>query len=139
MKSLRTVEQGVAAQLVVGCDYSLPVSMRLQYDPTDPYVVRAAFFVDSGEPVEWTLGRDLLANGMKGAEGYADVRIWPAVVRGDQAMYIALGSPAGTALLEVPMRHVRTFLEDTEALVPRGTESAHIDWGVEMAHLLSES
>ncbi|MFD5061919.1 MULTISPECIES: hypothetical protein [unclassified Streptomyces] len=44
MKSLRTVVQEVAAQLVVTRDYSLPLCMRLRYEPSDPYVVRATFF-----------------------------------------------------------------------------------------------
>jgi hypothetical protein len=53
-------------------------------------------------------------------------------------MYIVLGSPAGTALLEVPVQDVRTFLEDTESLVPRGTESGHIDWELELANLFAK-
>ncbi|MFJ8021464.1 SsgA family sporulation/cell division regulator [Streptomyces sp. NPDC096311] len=139
MKSLRTVAQGVTAQLVVSRAYSLPLCMRLRYEPADPYVVHAVFFTHSDEPVEWVLGRDLLADGLKGSAGDGDVRIWSAVGRGDQAMYIVLASRAGTALLEVPVQDVRTFLESTEALVPRGTESGHIDWDVELACLLSQS
>lgn len=53
-------------------------------------------------------------------------------------MYIALGSPADAALLEVPVQDVRTFLEHTEALVPRGTESGHIDWNLELANLFTK-
>lgn len=139
MKSLRTVVQGVTAQLVVSRAYSLPLCMSLRYEPADPYVVRALFFTHSDEPVEWVLGRDLLAEGLKGSAGGGDVRIWSAVSRGDQAMYIVLGSRAGNALLEVPVQDVSTFLENTEALVPRGTESGRIDWDVELAHLLKES
>ncbi|MFF3920728.1 SsgA family sporulation/cell division regulator, partial [Streptomyces sp. NPDC001852] len=113
--------------------------MRLRYEPADPYVVRAAFFVHSDEPVEWVLGRDLLADGLEGSAGYADVRIWSAADRGDPTMYIALRSRAGTALVEVPLHDVKTFLERTEALVPRGTESERIDWDAELAYLLSQS
>ncbi|MFE8949435.1 SsgA family sporulation/cell division regulator [Streptomyces sp. NPDC007856] len=136
-KPLKTVERRVAVQLVVSHAYSLPLCARLRYEPTDPYVVRALSFVDCDEPVEWVLGRDLLADGLKGSAGCADVRIWSAAGRGDQSIYIALGSPAGTALLEVPVRDLTSLLENTEALVPRGTESGHIDWDVELAHLLS--
>ncbi|MGW7385031.1 SsgA family sporulation/cell division regulator [Streptomyces sp. NPDC054794] len=135
-KSLKAVERQVSVQLVVSRAYSLPLCIRLRYEPTDPYVVRTVFFVDCDEPVEWVLGRDLLTDGLKGCAGCADVRIWSAVGRGDQWMYIALGSSAGTALLEVPVRDITSFLQDTEALVPRGTESAHIDWDAELAHLL---
>ncbi|MFG3480298.1 SsgA family sporulation/cell division regulator [Streptomyces sp. NPDC047980] len=137
-KSLKAIERRVAVQLVVSRDYSVPLCVRLRYEPTDPYVVRAAFFVDCDEPVEWVLGRDLLADGLKGSAGYADVRIWSAAGRGDQLMYIALGSSAGTALLEVPVMDLMSFLQNTEALVPRGTESGHIDWDVELAHLPSQ-
>ncbi|MGW3447678.1 SsgA family sporulation/cell division regulator [Streptomyces sp. NPDC001076] len=137
-KSLKTVERQMAVHLVVSRDYSVPLCVRLRYEPTDPYVVRAVFFVDCVEPVEWVLGRDLLADGLEGSAGCADVRIWSAAGRGDQSMYMALGSCAGTALLEIPVPDLTSFLQNTEALVPRGTESGHIDWDVELAHLLSQ-
>ncbi|SCZ14914.1 Streptomyces sporulation and cell division protein, SsgA [Streptomyces sp. 136MFCol5.1] len=54
-------------------------------------------------------------------------------------MYITLGSSAGTAWLEVPVQDVKAFLENTEALVPRGAESGHIDWAIELANLRAES
>jgi hypothetical protein len=139
MESLKTVTQGVAVQLVISRTYSLSVCMSLRYEPTDPYVVRATFFTDTDEPAEWVLGRDLLADGLRGSAGCGDIRIWPAVGRGDQAMYLVLRSPAGTALLEVPVQDVRTFLVNTEALVPRGTESEHIDWNLELANLFAKS
>lgn len=138
-KSLKVVERRVAVQLVVSHVYSLPLCVRLRYEPADPYVVRAAFFLHSDEPAAWVLGRDLLADGLEGCAGHGDVRIWSAVGRGDQAMYLALRSRAGTALLEVPVQDVKAFLERTEALVPRDTESGRIDWDTELAYLLSRS
>ncbi|WP_330342225.1 SsgA family sporulation/cell division regulator [Streptomyces sp. NBC_00557] len=139
MESSRTVVQGVTARLVVSRACFLPLCMRLRYEPADPYVVRAAFFLHSDEPAAWVLGRDLLADGLEGCAGHGDVRIWSAVGRGDQAMYLALRSRAGTALLEVPVQDVKAFLERTEALVPRDTESGRIDWDTELAYLLSRS
>ncbi|MFB7336004.1 SsgA family sporulation/cell division regulator [Streptomyces adustus] len=131
--------QEVAVQLVISCTYSLSMCMSLRYEPTDPYVVRATFFTDTDEPVEWVLGRDLLADGLRGSAGCGDIRIWPAIGRGDQAMYLVLRSPAGTALLEIPVQEdVRAFLENTEALVPRGTEAGHIDWNLELANLFAK-
>ncbi|MFJ5973176.1 SsgA family sporulation/cell division regulator [Streptomyces sp. NPDC093060] len=138
MESLNTVMQEVAVQLVISRTYSLSMCMNLRYEPADPYVVRADFFTDADEPAEWVLGRDLLADGLRGSAGCGDIRIWSAVSRGDQGMCIALGSRAGTALLEVPVQDVRTFLENTEALVPRGTESGHIDWDLELANLFAK-
>lgn len=138
MESLKTVMQGVAVQLVISPTYSLSMCMSLRYEPADPYVVRAVFFTGTDELTEWVLGRDLLADGLRGSAGCGDVRVWRAVGRGDQVMYIVLGAPAGTALLEVPIQDVRTFLADTEALVPRGTESGHIDWELELANLFAK-
>ncbi|MFF1656035.1 SsgA family sporulation/cell division regulator [Streptomyces sp. NPDC058255] len=138
MESLRTVMQGVAVQLVISRTYSLSMRMSLRYEPTDPYVVRATFFTDTDEPAEWVLGRDVLADGLTGSAGCGDVRVWSAVGRGDQVMYIVLGSPAGTALLEVPVQDVKAFLENAEALVPRGTESGRIDWDLELANLFAQ-
>lgn len=76
MESLKTVTQGVAVRLVISRTYSLSMCMSLHYEPTDPYVVRAAFFTDTDEPTEWVLGRDLLADGLRGSAGCGDIRIW---------------------------------------------------------------
>lgn len=130
MESLKTVVREVAARLVVSRAYSLPLCIRLRYEPTDPYAVRAAFFVHDDEPVEWVLGRDLLGEGLKGSAGDGDVRIRPAMNPGDEAMYITLGSSAGTALLEVAAQHVRSFLENTEA-VCHGVPSPHTSTGTQ--------
>ncbi|MFE4627648.1 SsgA family sporulation/cell division regulator [Streptomyces mirabilis] len=54
----------------------------------------------AGSAEHGVLRRDLLADGLRGSAGCGDIRIWPAVGRGDQAMYLVLRSPAGTALLE---------------------------------------
>ncbi|MER5601954.1 SsgA family sporulation/cell division regulator [Streptomyces sp. NPDC002265] len=137
MESVKTVIRRVAIQLVVARTYALPMRMSLRYEPTDPYVVRAAFSTDTDELAEWVLGRDLLADGLTGTAGSGDIRVWPTAGRGDQAMYIVLRSPADTALLEVPVQDVMAFLEDTQALVPRGTESGHIDWDLELANLFA--
>ncbi|MGW7044181.1 SsgA family sporulation/cell division regulator [Streptomyces avermitilis] len=138
MESLKTVMQGVAVELVISRTYSLSMCMSLRYEPTDPYVVRATFFTHTDEPTEWVLGRDLLADGLTGSAGYGDIRVWRPGGRGDQAMYIVLGSAAGTALLEVPVQDVKAFLENTEALVPRGVESGHVDWDLEVANLFAK-
>ncbi|MGW1168959.1 SsgA family sporulation/cell division regulator [Streptomyces sp. NPDC002550] len=86
-KSLKAVERRMAVQLALSRASSVPLCVCLRYEPTDPYVVRAIFFADCNEPVEWVLGRELLADGLKGCAGCADVRIWSAVGRGDQWMY----------------------------------------------------
>ncbi|MCZ0999256.1 SsgA family sporulation/cell division regulator [Streptomyces mirabilis] len=41
--------------------------------------------------------------------------------------YIVLKPPDGMALLEVPAQDIERFLQETETLVPRGSESERID------------
>ncbi|MCX4459216.1 SsgA family sporulation/cell division regulator [Streptomyces sp. NBC_01728] len=101
--------------------------MRLRYELSDPYAVRVAFTVDeSDEAVEWITGRDLQIDGLKGRVGEGDVRIWPAGEHDRGAVYIVLKPPSAMALLEVPAQDIKRFLQETETLVPRGSESEHI-------------
>ncbi|MER7694358.1 SsgA family sporulation/cell division regulator [Streptomyces sp. NPDC097610] len=105
----------------------------------DPCAVRVAFTVDeSDEAVEWIIGRDLLIDGLKGPVGEGDVRIWPAGERDRGAVYIVLKPPDSAALLEVPAQDIKRFLQETETLVPRGSESEHIESDALLRHLLAE-
>ncbi|MFG2951586.1 SsgA family sporulation/cell division regulator [Streptomyces adustus] len=137
MDSVKSVTRKVTVQLVVARTCTLPLRLDLRYEPTDPYVVRAAFSTDTDELAEWTLGRDLLADGLTTTAGHGNIRIRPTTGHGDQTTYIALGPPADTALLEVPTQDIKAFLDDTQTLVPQGTESAHIDWEHELTNLLT--
>ncbi|MFD8717629.1 SsgA family sporulation/cell division regulator [Streptomyces sp. NPDC059629] len=113
------------------------MTMRLRYEPSDPYVVRAAFTVlDSDEAVEWIIGRDLLADGLKGPVGEGDIQVRPVIDHDPRDVYILLSPPAGTALLRVSGRDVRAFLYETEELVPRGAETGHVDLDASLAQLL---
>ncbi|MFI2207459.1 SsgA family sporulation/cell division regulator [Streptomyces sp. NPDC020192] len=140
MKSLRTVIQGLPVKLVGVHATSLPMIMKLRYEPSDPYVVHTAFTtdVDSDEPAEWIIGRDLLIDGLEGPAGEGDVRIWPAGEEGRRDLYILLNPPSGTALLKAPAQGVKAFLQETEAVVPRGAELGHSDFDRLLAHLLAE-
>ncbi|QIY74398.1 SsgA family sporulation/cell division regulator [Streptomyces sp. RLB1-33] len=137
MKSLKTVIRGLPGQLVVSHEMSLSMSMRLQYEPSDPYAVRAAFaVVGSDETVEWIIGRDLLADGLEGPAGQGDICVWPAEEREVSDLYILLSPPDGTALLKAPAREIKTFLQETEAVVPRRAEPGRIDLDALLAHLI---
>ncbi|MGW1736350.1 SsgA family sporulation/cell division regulator [Streptomyces sp. NPDC001999] len=140
MKSLRTVIRGLSVQLVLSHEMSLSVSMRLQYESTDPHVVRAAFDVVGGdETVEWIIGRDLLDDGLEGPAGEGDIRVWPVDEGRDGSdLYILLNPPDGTALLKSPAREIKEFLQETEAVVPKGAESGNIDLDALLAHLIAE-
>ncbi|MGW8879342.1 SsgA family sporulation/cell division regulator [Streptomyces mirabilis] len=116
---------------------SLAMTIRLRYEPSDPYAVRATFaVVGSDETVEWIIGRDLLADGLEGPAGEGDIRVWPAEERDVSDLYILLNPPDGTALLKAPAREIKTFLQETEAVVPRGPEPGRIDSDALLAHLI---
>ncbi|MFE2604053.1 SsgA family sporulation/cell division regulator [Streptomyces mirabilis] len=52
--------------------------------------------------------------------------------------YIVLKPPDGMALLEVPAQDIERFLQETETLVPRGSESERIDSDALLRHHLAE-
>jgi hypothetical protein len=139
MKSLKTVVRGLPVQLVVSHEMSFSASVTLQYEPSDPYAVRAAFtVVGSDGTVEWIIGRDLLADGLEGPVGEGDIRVWPAEERDVSDLYILLNPPAGTALLKAPAQEIKAFLQEAEVVVPRGAEPERIDLDALLAHLIAE-
>ncbi|MPY38394.1 SsgA family sporulation/cell division regulator [Streptomyces adustus] len=139
MDPVTTVTHRMTVRLLVTHTYALPLRLDLRYEPTDPYTVRALFCLGTHELAEWILGRDLLAHGLTGPAGHGNIRIRPTTGPGGHTLHIALGPPPDTALLEAPAHDIKTFLKDTQALVPHGTESAHIDWETELTNLLTTS
>jgi Streptomyces sporulation and cell division protein, SsgA len=63
----------------------VPLMAGLHYASADPYAIRMAFHVGTGEPVEWALSRDLLAAALISPQGIGDVRAWPSAAPGSQA------------------------------------------------------
>jgi len=112
------------------------VPAALVYDSVDPFAVRVRFG-DGGQDddddtsyddaeddggVEWLLSRDLLRDGLTSPVGEGDVRLWPA--RGGlDVVFLQLRAPSGEALFEISGAVVADFLQETELLVPAGTES----------------
>src|SRR5690348_9820484 len=95
MDSSRTA---VSAELGLGLvgpeQVIVPLMASLYYRGQDPYAIRIAFHVGMGQPVEWTLARDLLAAALHGREGIGDVQAWPTAGPGDPA---AAGAGEGAA------------------------------------------
>ncbi|MFF7381608.1 SsgA family sporulation/cell division regulator [Streptomyces griseoluteus] len=117
----------------------MPLRMNLAYEPDDPYAVRVSFtYPGTAQTVEWIMGRDLLAAGLVGAVGEGDVRIWPARTAPPALVRIRLSSLTGTALFEAPAEEIAAFLRATEAMVPSGTESRHVDTDALLSHLLAD-
>ena len=129
----------------------VPLTAGLSYRSADPYAVRMAFDIGTDKPVEWILGRELLAAGLQASEGLGDVRAWPSagscdpdVVAmgggtGSAILNIAMSSPYGQAQFEVSAKAIEDFLERTYQLVAIGQESAHLDFDAELTDLLSQA
>jgi hypothetical protein len=114
---------------------SLPVRAAMRYQASDPYAVHVEFRTGE-EPVVWTFARQLLTDGVSRMVGEGDVKVWPTRESGAHLVCIALSSPSGRALFEVPLGDVVAFLTCTYELVPTGLESDHLDLDSELALLL---
>ncbi len=114
-----------------------PLDAELRYDKRDPYAVAACF--DTGATsVRWVFGRDLLARGLFSPTGDGDVHIWPCLdAHGRAVTMIELTSPEGEALMQAQSQELSDFLRRTEALVPSGSETMHVDMDQVLAQLLA--
>jgi hypothetical protein len=135
---------------LVGPEHTIvPLMASLYYSCHDPYAVKMAFHVGTDEPVEWTLGRELLAAALHSREGVGDVQAWPSAASADPAvggatagqktLNIAMTSPFGQAQFEVSAAAIEAFLARTYQLIPDGQESAYLDFDAELAELLSQA
>ncbi len=138
MRHIATVTADIELRLVVPGGPPLPVLSGLRYDSNDPWAVRVAFQT-GGEGdgiVEWMFGRQLLTDGVTGACGEGDVRVWPAVHAGERVVHLAMVSPSGSALFEIDLDVLVEFLQQTYLAVPTGAESEAVDFDAELALLL---
>ncbi|WP_338779433.1 SsgA family sporulation/cell division regulator [Streptomyces sp. DG1A-41] len=132
------VERELELKLVLSPERRIPVPTRLGYDTDDPYAVHVTFHIDSAHPVHWTFARDLLVEGVFRPCGRGDVRVWPTKAEGRSVVLVALTSPDGDALLEVPAAQVSAWLERTLRVVPPGTEGEQLGLDDELAQLLAQ-
>ncbi|MER8084515.1 SsgA family sporulation/cell division regulator [Streptomyces sp. NPDC058316] len=131
------VERELEFKLVLSPERSIPVPARLTYRTEDPYAVHVAFHIGSEFPVRWTFARELLVEGVFRPCGQGDVRIWPTKVDVRNVIFVALTSPDGDALLEIPSAAVAAWVERTLRLVPPGTESERLGIDEGLAELLA--
>ncbi|MFR9673854.1 SsgA family sporulation/cell division regulator [Streptomyces sp. TR06-5] len=131
------IEHDIDVQLVLAPDHSVTVPARLGYRTSDPYAAHVAFHTGSESPVHWTFARDLLVDGVFRPCGRGDVRVWTRQVAGRETMCLALSSPDGDALLEVPMGAVASWLERTLRAVPLGGEAELLELDEGLDALLS--
>ena len=139
MTHIATVSAEIELRLVVPGGPSLPVLATLRYESNDPWAVRVAFQT-GGEGdgiVEWMFARQLLTDGVAGACGEGDVRVWPALHGTERVVNLAMASPSGSALFEIDRDGLVEFLQQTYLAVPTGLESESVDLDAELALLLS--
>jgi hypothetical protein len=134
-----SVEVETSLRLVAPDATTLPVRASLRYDPDDPYAVHMLFRAEyaRGEPVGWSFARELLMTGLHEPAGIGDVRVWPWGTPRSDFVALALSSPDGSALFEVPRGFLVRFLRRTYASVPRGGESEHLDVDAAVNRLLA--
>ncbi|MGD6745184.1 SsgA family sporulation/cell division regulator [Streptomyces sp. BH106] len=131
------VERELELKLVLSPERSIPVPARLSYRTDDPYAVHITFHIGSHHPVNWTFARELLVEGVFRPCGHGDVRVWPTKVEGRSVVLVALSSPDGDALLEMPTAQVSAWLERTLRAVPPGTETEQLGIDDALAELLT--
>jgi len=131
------VERELELNLVLSPERSIPVPALLTYRTEDPYAVHIDFHIGSDATVHWTFARDLLVEGVFRACGHGDVRIWPTKLQHRNVVFVALSSPDGNALLEMPSAAVAAWVERTLRIVPPGTESERLGIDEALAELLA--
>lgn len=140
MSRIATVRSEIELRLVVPGGPSLPVLADLRYAADDPWAVRVAFQT-GGEGdgiVEWMFARQLLTDGVAGAVGEGDVRVWPSMSGGDRVISLAMASPSGSALFEIDRDALVEFLQQTYLAVPTGAEEDVVDLDAELALLIKD-
>lgn len=122
MQKEAKIERELNVKLVLSPERSVTVPARLGYRTDDPYAVHVAFHTGSQSPVHWNFARDLLVDGLFRPCGQGDVRVWPTRTATRSTVCLALSSPDGEALLEVPALALSSWLERTLRAVPAGRE-----------------
>jgi hypothetical protein len=131
-----SVSEELELRLVVPGSASLPVMADLAYDAADPYAVHVAFHTGEHDVVDWVFARQLLTDGVTHPVGDGDVQVWPSHAAGRPLVCLALSSPSGRALFEIPLADLVEFLTKTYAAVPTGSESDFVDVDAELGLLL---
>jgi hypothetical protein len=92
------------------------------YDPDAPLVVGVTFFDQGGRRVTWSIGRDLLQQGLHSMSGIGDIQVWPSLLAEQATAWLQLFPGDVAALFELPVAPLATWLEHTYQVVPAGTE-----------------
>ena len=66
------------------------------------------------------------------------MRVWPSVSGRDRVINLAMASPSGAALFEIDRDALVEYLQQTQFVVPAGTEQDVVDLDAELALLLGD-
>lgn len=129
----------IARALCMEWGFHIPVT--LTYRPDEPYAVRFGVRDDTGWH-EWQFARELLIIGTVMPAGIGDVRVRPesgqVLIRLTSDQFVdGQADHDESATLGLDRDVVRAFLDRTLALVPSGTESAHLDLDGGLSRLLA--
>ncbi|MEV7174636.1 SsgA family sporulation/cell division regulator [Streptomyces sp. NPDC089922] len=106
-----------------------PLRATLRWSPGAPLDVGITFHAPGAEEVTWTLGRDLLARGVRTLVGEGDVRVRPASGPGREGqVLLRLGAEPVLALFALDRAELRSWLESTWRVVPAEAETERLDW-----------
>lgn len=113
-------------------------TITLTYRVSDPFAVELDV-PDGAISVVWLISRELLTEGMNHGIGPGDVYITPAV-KDDAVIWIALFDPEGSGSCHLAFKRadLERFLDDSDAMVPAGTEATRINWDRELALLAGD-
>ena len=112
--------------------------VTVTYRASDPFAVELDV-PDGAISVVWLLARDLLADGLTAPAGIGDVEVTPAA-KDDAVVWVMLHDPEGCGSCNLAFRRaeLERFLDESDAMVPAGTEAARINWGRELALLAGD-
>ncbi|UXX96760.1 SsgA family sporulation/cell division regulator [Streptomyces sp. AD2-2] len=113
------------------------LDLELHYTSLDPFAVRIGLETD-GASIHWALSRETLLLGLRRREGMGDVAVWPVRQPGGGGgwLRIRLGPPGSCGVFQTERDVISDWLDVTLRLIPRNTESKHLDWDGFLAPLL---
>ncbi|MEN1889952.1 SsgA family sporulation/cell division regulator [Streptomyces mirabilis] len=104
----------------------LPVITDLRYDSAEPYSIVIAFNAGTDMAIEWELGRELLHSGRRRLDGFGDIQIWPAEIRGHGLVYMSFRSGWESFVVAASAVVLDEFLKYTFEVVPLGEERNYL-------------
>ncbi|TDT94163.1 sporulation and cell division protein SsgA [Streptomyces sp. 846.5] len=134
-----TVTHQVVMHVVVADAPSISLPAELRYDRTDPYAVCLSLGEASTGTIDWVFARSLLSEGLSRPVGVGDVLVIPPHHCHRHSLRIVVRSTAGAAVLDIGAAAATAFLEQTNMVVPPGTEGLHIDLDRVVAKLVAGS